>query len=339
MMFFAIMASVPGFEKIASSKSNGFIFWIKLMAGFAFIPAIITFYSFYTYLFDRFLSKKKFISFCIAGLLISIIAAFIGALAESSTLLFGPRYLFGDGYDSAFGILSVMSLGALINGITGTMIKGFITWYNDIKLKEELLKKNYETELNLIKSQVNPHFLFNTLNNIDILIEKDKEKASVYFNKLSDILRFMLYETKTEKIPVSKELAYIEKYIDLQNLRTSNPAFVDFKIKGDPENHLVEPMIFIPFIENAFKHADNRRQVHGIRIHFEFTGNDICFTCTNGYSMLPDMHETEGGLGNELMAKRLKLLYPGRHRLSVSKVNNRYTVNLIIHENIDLHYR
>ena len=308
------------------------------MTGFAFIPALITFYSFYTYLFDRLLSKKKFISFCLAGLLISIIAAFIGALAESSPLLFGHRYLFGDGYDSAFGILSVMSLGALINGITGTITKGFITWYNDIKLKEELLKKNYETELNLIKSQVNPHFLFNTLNNIDILIEKDKEKASVYFKMLSDILRFMLYETKTEKIAVSKELTYIEKYIDLQSLRTSNPAFVDFKIIGDPENHMVEPMIFIPFIENAFKHADNRRQVHGIRILFEFTGNDISFTCTNSFSMKPAIHETDGGLGNELMAKRLKLLYPGRHSLSVSKENNRYTVNLIIHENNDLHY-
>ena len=312
MMFYVIMSSVPGFEKIASDKTTGFIFWVKLMAGFAFIPALIAFYSFYTYLFDRFLSKKKFISFCLSGLLISIIAALIGALAESSKLLFGPRYLLGDGFDSAFGILAVMSFAALINGITGTIIKGFITWYNDIKLKEELLKRNYETELSLIKSQVNPHFLFNTLNNIDILIEKDKEKASEYFKKLSDILRFMLYETKTEKIPVSKELTYIEKYIDLQNLRTSNPAFVDFKVKGNPENHMVEPMIFIPFIENAFKHADNRRQVHGILIHFEFTGNDISFTCTNGYSLKPAMHETDGGIGNELMVKRLKLLYPGK---------------------------
>lgn len=338
MMFFAIMSSVPGFEKIAADKSTGFVFWIKLMTGFSVIPALITFYSFYTYLFDRFLSKKKFISFCVTGILISIIAALIGALAESSPLLLGPRYLFGDGFDSAFGILSVMSLAALINGVTGTIIKGFITWYNDIKLKEELLKKNHETELNLIKSQVNPHFLFNTLNNIDILIEKDKEKASEYFKKLSDILRFMLYETKTEKIPVSKELTYIEKYIDLQNLRTSNPAFVNFTIKGDPGNHMIEPMVFIPFIENAFKHADNRRQVHGIRIHFEFTGNDITFTCSNGFSLKPDIPESEGGLGNELMAKRLKLLYPGRHRLSVSKENNRYTVNLIIHENNDLHH-
>lgn len=337
-MFFAIMSSVPGFEKIASDKTTSLIFWIKLMSGFAVIPALITFYSFYTYLFDQFLSKKKFISFCIAGLIIAFIAAVIGALAESSRLLFGPGYLFGDGYDSAFGILLVMTFSALINGVTGTIIKGFITWYNDIKLKEELLKKNHETELNLIKSQVNPHFLFNTLNNIDILIEKDKEKASEYFKKLSDILRFMLYETKTEKIEVLKELTYIEKYIDLQNLRTSNPAFVDFKIKGDPENHMVEPMIFIPFIENAFKHADNRRQVHGIRIHFEFSGKDISFTCTNGYSQNPAMHKTGGGLGNELMAKRLKLLYPGRHNLSVSKDNNRYTVNLIIHENNELHY-
>jgi two-component system, LytTR family, sensor kinase len=338
MLFFAIMASVPGFEKIAADKSTAFIFWIKLMTGFAVIPALISFYIFYTYLFDRFLSKKKFIRFSLSGLLISIIAALIGALAESNSFLFGPRYLLGDGIDSAFSILAVMSLVALLNGVTGTFIKGFITWYNDIKLKEELLKKNYETELNLIKSQLNPHFLFNTLNNIDILIEKDKVKASEYFKKLSDILRFMLYETKTEKIPVSKELTYIEKYIDLQNLRTSNPAFVAFSIKGNPGNHSIEPLVFIPFIENAFKHAENRRQVHGIRIHFEFTGNEITFTCSNSFSLISATHKAEGGLGNELMAKRLKLLYPGRHSLTISKENNRYTVNLIIHENNDLHH-
>ena len=87
----------------------------------------------------------------------------------------------------------------------------------------------------------------------------------------------MLYETKTEKIPVTKELSYIEKYIDLQMLRNSNPAFADFKIKGDPGNRMTEPMLFIPFIENAFKHADNKKLVHAILVSFDFTGSDIVF--------------------------------------------------------------
>lgn len=270
--------------------------------------------------------------FSIFGILLSVLAAITGALVESTRFLFGPKFLFGDSFSSAISILTIMTAGALINGVIGTMIKGFITWYNDIRLKEDLMKKNYETELNLIKSQVNPHFLFNTLNNIDVLVEKDKARASDYIKKLSDILRFMLYETKTEKIPVTKELMYIEKYIDLQNLRTSNPAYVDFRIRGNPGNRLCEPMLFIPFIENAFKHSDNKKEIHGIRIHFDFMDDSIDFMCSNNYSESNRHNETEGGLGNGLIEKRLKLLYPGRHRLTVHKENARYTVKLIIQE-------
>lgn len=223
-------------------------------------------------------------------------------------------------------------MGAFINGIIATMIKGFITWYKEIKLKEDLKKKNYEMELNLIKSQVNPHFLFNTLNNIDVLIDKDQMKASDYIKKLSDILRFMLYETKTEKIPVTQELTYIEKYIDLQNLRTVNPAFVNFSIKGNPGNRMSEPMLFIPFIENAFKHSFNKKEIHGIRISFDFKEDSIHFTCSNNYSENQSNNQKESGLGFGLIEKRLALLYPGRHQLAIQKANGRYTVNLTIQD-------
>lgn len=339
MMIFALMASIPGYEKISGGKIKGLYFWIRIMTGFAVIPALISFYTFYSFLFNRYLSKQKFISFITAGIIVSFLAALIGALAESTTFLFGPRYLFGDGYDSAFSILFVMGIGAFINGIIGAVLKGFITWYNDIKLKEDLLNRNHEMELTLIKSQVNPHFLFNTLNNIDVLIEKDKDKASEYFKKLSEILRFMLYETKTEKIPVTKELSYIEKYIDLQMLRNSNPAFVDYKIKGEPGNKMTEPMLFIPFIENAFKHADNKKLVHAILVRFDFTGKEIVFECSNSYTANKPKENDSFGLGNDLIEKRLALLYPQNHQLTITKDINRYTVNLIIQDKHELHNR
>jgi sensor histidine kinase YesM len=339
MLIFAIMAAIPGYDKIAGGKINGFRFWTKLVTGFALIPCIISFYTFYTFLFDRYLSKKKFISFCLLGIAASVLAAIIGALVESTPLLFGPRYLFGDGYNSAISIIIVMSIGALINGAIGAILKGFISWYNDIKLKEDLQRKNYEMELSLIKSQVNPHFLFNTLNNIDVLIDTDKEKASVYFKKLTDILRFMLYETKTEKIPVTKELSYIEKYIDLQKIRNSNPAFIDLSINGNPGNREIEPMLFIPFIENAFKHADNKKLVHAILVRFDFSGKDIVFECSNNYSANKPKENDSFGLGNELIEKRLSLLYPKNHQLVITKLNDRYTVNLTIQDHNDLHHR
>jgi hypothetical protein len=338
VMIFVILASVPAFNKITNSRTDGFLYWIRLMTGFAMIPALISFYSFYTFLFARYLSKRNFLGFCLLGILVSIIAAAIGALAESTRILFGPRFLFDDGYTSAFSILVVMSFGAFVNGIIGAILKGFITWYNDIKPREYLLRKNYEIELNLIKSQLNPHFLFNTLNNIDVLIEKDWKKASGYVKILSDILRFMIYETKTEKIPVSRELMYIEKYIDLQKLRNDNPLFIDYQVIGEPGNRLAEPMLFIPFIENAFKHAGNNTLEHAIRIHFNFTGDDIIFLCENNHLNGHTCEINYSGLGNELIEKHLALLYPGRHKLNITNDNSRYIVRLIIENKHDLYH-
>jgi two-component system LytT family sensor kinase len=329
MIFFTFIAMVPGFEKVTATKQGAFSFWMKLMTGFAIIPAFIAFYSGYTFLFDKILSKRKFLLFIAAALAMSLAGSICGALVESIPFFFGPNYLFGDGIHSASTIIIIMTLSAFINCCIGAIIKGFISWYNDIKLKEALLTKNFEMELNLVKMQINPHFLFNTLNNIDVLIEKDPTKASDYFKKLSQILRFMLYETKTEKIPLSKELSYIEKYLELQQLRNSNPAFVDFKVAGQTDKIMAEPMLFIPFIENAFKHAANKKEVNGICIYFRCNTNEIDFVCENSFDDLA-VKSQDGGLGNDLIQKRLKLLYPDRHILNITTLEKRYRVHLII---------
>src|SRR6185503_21279079 len=127
-----------------------------------------------------------------------------------------------------FTLMASFFVIAAIHGTIALVIRGFITWYTEIKLKEELAQRNFEMELALIKSQINPHFLFNTINNIDVLITKQPELASLYLNKLSDILRYMIYETKTEKISLATELDYIEKYLELQKIRTTNPNYVNF---------------------------------------------------------------------------------------------------------------
>jgi LytS/YehU family sensor histidine kinase len=137
-----------------------------------------------------------------------------------------------------------ISFVSLIIGIMALVTRGFITWYGELKLKEELKQKNHEMEIALVKSQLDPHFLFNTLNNIDILILKNATEASNYLNKLSDIMRFMLFETKTDKVLLSKEIEYIEKYIDLQKIRTANANYVNFEIVGSPKGKTIAPMVF-----------------------------------------------------------------------------------------------
>lgn len=291
------------------------------------IPAVISFYAAYTFLFPKFLKRKKHIRLFLVGILICIGAALFQDIYLS--IVPGPG-IFNDEWNSAIGITIILTFIAIISGVTGLIIKGFISWYTDIKLKEDLNKKNYEMELALIKSKINPHFLFNTINNIDILIEKDAVKASSYLNKLSDIMRFMLYETKAEQISIEKELTYIEKYIELQKIRTSNANFVNYSVEGSTANINIAPMLFIPFIENAFKHAEDNKTESAIDIKVSIEKEEIKFICQNKYSAKNHSDIDQSGLGNGLMQKRLTLLYPNKHNLEVTNINGNYEVKLTL---------
>ena len=331
MLFYFFLMSIPMSATLEKQQPGRFGFWVRLMFGFAIIPGVIGFYGFYGFLFDKYLTQKKYLLFVLMSIVIAITGAIIGVIVELLPSVFGSKFIQWNDIFSMIIILGIMSFGAFVNGVIGLIIRGFISWFNEIKLKESLNQKNFEMELNLVKSQINPHFLFNTLNNIDVLIEKDPPKASLYFNKLSAIMRFMLYETKTEKIPLSKELDYIAKYIDLQKIRHSNPDFVQYTVEGEIDFIFIEPMLFIPFIENAFKHARFAKEGIGIKIRLLVTDKFIGFSCENSVGSNLIENEYYGGLGNGLIEKRLNLLYPKQHELSVTKSNQHYLVNLTIH--------
>ncbi|MFD2519851.1 sensor histidine kinase [Emticicia soli] len=304
--------------------------FVAFLAAFALLPAILGFYTFYSLLFDRFLIKRNILLLFVFGILTAIVSSLISG--SVITLLhyygIGPG-VFNENIVAIITILIVIAIIAILNGGMGLLTRGFIRWYAELKWKEELMRRNFEMELALIKTQISPHFLFNTLNNIDVLITKNAEKASLYLNKLSDIMRFMLYETKNEKIPLRNELAYIEKYIDLQKIRTANPNFVDFKVEGNAEQVQISPMILLPFIENAFKHADNKKNENIIKIRIEIDQAQIVFECINRYSV-SELKQEFGGLGNELIKRRLELLYPEKHSLIINKNTDIYSVKLTI---------
>jgi LytS/YehU family sensor histidine kinase len=218
----------------------------------------------------------------------------------------------------------------MICGFVALVIKGFITWFNEIKLKEALREKNHEMEMALVKLQLDPHLLFNTINNIDALILKDTVAASEYLNKLSDIMRFILYETKADKIPLAREIEYIQKYIDLQKIRTANENYVNLQLKGDSRNKFIAPMIMIPFIENAFKHTTNKKTENAITVHIEVNEQSVSLLCENKFESKAKAPQQYGGLGNELIEKRLQLLYRGRHTLEVRKTDDLYRIHLTI---------
>ncbi|WP_317897053.1 sensor histidine kinase [Aurantibacillus circumpalustris] len=214
--------------------------------------------------------------------------------------------------------------------ILGFLFRIFIEWIKDIKIKTELEKDKIASQLELLKSKINPHFLFNTLNNIDVFIQDDPIMASEYLRKLSDILRFMLYESNAEKIPLTMEIEYIQKYIDLQKIRTANEKFVNIEINGNTNGKYLSPMILIHLIENAFKYATNKKIENAIAIRFDITENHLLFFCKNHIHEPKEINTENNGLGIQLLKQKLELLYKNTYKLTVKEENNWYLVNLEI---------
>jgi len=301
---------------------------------FAFIPSVISYFAYYFFLFPRYLQQKKIVLAIMIGIFISFVASILAYILHRYFIETGQLADMDEGgihgRSTAPRTLMVMTFIGTLCGMVALVINGFITWFNEIKLKEALREKNYEMEMALIKSQLDPHLLFNTINNIDALIMKDAVVASAYLNKLSDIMRFILYETKGDRIALAKEIEYIEKYIDLQKIRTANEHYVHFEVTGRPGNKMIAPMIFIPFIENAFKHTHNKKLENAIRVHIFIRDETTMLVCENRFDPKPTNQHAVGGLGNELIRKRLSLIYPGEHQLEVQKTDEQYSVTLNI---------
>jgi two-component system LytT family sensor kinase len=307
---------------------------LKNLFLFAILPSAITYILYYFFLFPKYLQQRKFLLAMVFGLLIAVGVATLCYLLHRYLIETG-RVLDMDqagknGRSTAIKVIMVTAFIDLITGMIALGIKGFATWVSEIRLKELLKEKNYEMEMALVKSQLDPHLLFNTINNIDALILKDAVKASNYLNQLSGIMRFILYETKTEQILLHKEVEYLEKYIALQKIRTANQNYVNFSVTGVMGNELIAPMVFIPFIENAFKHTNNKKLENAITIDIFVNDDNIRLLCANKFDPRPSARQPGSGLGNELIRKRLELLYKGKHSLRIDKTNELYTIDLMI---------
>jgi len=287
---------------------------------FTLMPPIITFYLFYFIYVPKLLVRKKILLFFTIGIL-------------SCTLLgYSFRFAYGGTATLLGGKFIVYALLALQWGIIGSAVKGTILWYQSVSERRIIEKKHLESKnaLLLLQAQINPHFLFNSLNNIDILIEETPKIASEYLKKLSDILRYVLYETKEGETDLEKEIAQITSYIELQRLRTDNPKYVNFNVVGDLKGKKIAPMIFIPFIENAFKHSKNKTIEDAIDIVFEVGDNNMKMVCKNYFESNHLEVIKNEGLGNETIKQRLNLLYPKKHDLVIDKTEHYFKVILTI---------
>jgi two-component system LytT family sensor kinase len=220
------------------------------------------------------------------------------------------------------GTVIVVIMGLFISSITRETRE----WYRQEKERKEMEKQQLISELSFLKSQVNPHFLFNSLNGIYALAIKKSEQTPDAILQLSDLLRHMLYESDKEKVALEKEVEYLKNYIQLQQMRLSPEVQVSFHTEGELQGKMIAPMLFIPFIENAFKHGvDNRGGT--IRIKLQVKGDKLSFDMMNRISEAQNK-DAVSGIGLSNVRKRLDLLYPGRYQLEYKATNGNFVVHL-----------
>jgi two-component system, LytTR family, sensor kinase len=197
------------------------------------------------------------------------------------------------------------------------------------RLRKEAEKEKLNTELVLLKSQIHPHFFFNTLNNIYALTEAGSADASKAILKLSRLMRYVIYESETETTMLSKEIDFLKNYIDLMRLRLTGKVTLDVRFPDDYTDTEIQPLLFITFIENAFKHGISYNSPSFISIVLNVSSDNIEFLCRNSIIDIPDeIREERTGLGLENVKKRLDMLYPGKHQLTIVNENSVFEVNL-----------
>jgi two-component system, LytTR family, sensor kinase len=297
------------------------------------VTTLLTFYAVFFTLGLLFSSKKKLVpALVLVAVLVLLIPLRIGIeymfwkyigmshIKSGSKLEITPQWWF-------YSLRLV-----IIFGIYALFMKLAIEWFETQKLKSALLLEKKSSELALLRSQVNPHFLFNTLNNIYSLVYKKSEDAPEAVMKMSFIMRYMLYDATTDEVLLEKEIEYLKSFIELEKLRLRHKDFVEFTISGDVAGKTIAPMLLIFFVENAFKHGSKNVPSPGIRINLVIGEKQVRFEVSNAVrkNVSATKEGQYGGLGLNNIRRRLNLIYPGKHQLSISNEEDLFNVQLII---------
>ena len=206
-----------------------------------------------------------------------------------------------------------------------TSLKVLKLWFKNYVQNKILKQEKLEAELQFLKGQINPHFLFNTLNNLYALTLKDSKNAAHVVLKLSSLMDYMLYETNVDFVPLEKEIEVMQNYIELERLRYGGDHAIDLFVQGEPKNWKVAPLIFLPFIENAFKHGFDKLKEGGyITVVFDINPNTLTYKVENNLSSAKKTRAKKTGVGLPNIKKRLELIYQGNHELNVIQDEDSY---------------
>lgn len=212
--------------------------------------------------------------------------------------------------------------------IYGTALAFFMHWLSVERARREQESLTKTAQLSFLQSQINPHFLFNTINDIYALSLKKSDKTPGALMQLSGLLRYALYDNKDPLVPLHKELNYIRNYLELQRTGYDNIFYVDFETEGEPDRWQVPPMILLPFVENACKHGVTNDCEHPVVIRLKTDFHKLLFQVTNRVRLVEK--DSEGGIGIGNIQKRLELLYPDHHQLHIKAEQDSFSIELQI---------
>lgn len=208
----------------------------------------------------------------------------------------------------------------------------YVMRWNDEKHKmEEERRRNAEAELTWLKNQLNPHFLFNTLNNISSLTQIDADKAQESIGQFSELLRYALYESNVKKVKLTDETEFMKNYIDLMSLRCNEMTHINTRFDSFDENITISPLLFISLVENAFKHGTSSHKESFVKIDMGLDGDDLVFSCENSVHERRSDDRSGSGIGLENMTRRLDLIYPDAYTYKQYVENNTYIAIVRIH--------
>ncbi|MTI33509.1 sensor histidine kinase [Xanthovirga aplysinae] len=301
------------------------LFTIQLICNYS---LFILFFNLYYYLLVPKVLRKHWKYFLLISiLLLSVIptAKYFLDVWLGNVFGLGKTLFYGKGVDAPLHVF----LRIVIYGfwaLMATFLRLLLDWFRDERLKMELHNQRLKSELAFLRSQINPHFLFNTLNNIYALAYKRSEHTPEAVMKLSNMMRYMLYEANEERVPLVKEIENLQSFIELQKFRRKENDWVDFGVSGETEDKEIAPLLLMPLVENAFKHSSKHSQV---LIHLASKPNSIEFKVSNTYK-LHEQKDKLGGVGLTNIQRRLNLLYPQKHQIEINKEKDQFHVHLKI---------
>jgi len=298
---------------------------------------IVLFYLNYSLLVPKLLLNKKIFLYVVVSFIFIVVSVYVSQNVISLNSL-NPNFSKGDEFigirDKRIAVNTVgKNFRAPIQGLVtfllfavSASIKLVSEWYKNEKIKALVETHKITAELLFLKAQLNPHFLFNSLNSIYSLANKKSDYTTDAIVTLSELMRYMIYETDKEYVPLHKEIDYIKNYISLQNLRLKDSSGVRFNVHGNLDQK-IEPLLLISFIENAFKYGTDYTGKTNITIKIIVEENNLTLKVSN-YISLKEKNNPNSGFGIQNIESRLNLLYPKSHILKIGEFDNLYKVEL-----------